>query len=68
MRNGDDYFIENEHSWNKEVNMLYIESPAGVGYSYCIDERECESNDEISGKDNLSALLYFFEFKFPELK
>ncbi|VUC25523.1 unnamed protein product [Clonostachys rosea] len=24
----------NEHSWNKNVNMLYVDQPFGVGYSY----------------------------------
>jgi hypothetical protein len=24
----------NEHSWNNNVNMIYIDSPSGVGFSY----------------------------------
>lgn len=34
MENGGDSFHSNDYSWNKEANMLYIESPVGVGYSY----------------------------------
>jgi len=35
IENGTTTFHENYWSWNKEANMLYIEAPAGVGYSYC---------------------------------
>lgn len=34
MENEGTTFHENEWSWNREVNMLYLEAPAGVGYSY----------------------------------
>ena len=44
--------------------MLYIESPGGVGYSYCESSRMCASSDATSSLDNLEALLSFFE-KFP---
>jgi hypothetical protein len=45
--------------------MLYIESPANVGYSYCENEKVCASSDGSSSLDNLDAILAFF-VKFPE--
>ncbi|XP_022776925.1 serine carboxypeptidase-like 46 isoform X2 [Durio zibethinus] len=30
----DGYLVENQFSWNLESNMLYVESPIGVGFSY----------------------------------
>lgn len=35
LESGGTIFHPNEYSWNKETNLLYIEQPAGVGYSYC---------------------------------
>lgn len=67
MEDETDFFIKNEYSWNKEVNMLYIESPAGVGFSYCEDMSLCNFNDETSSLDNLEALISFFA-KFPEYR
>lgn len=66
---GTDVWTKNDWSWNKEANMLYIESPAGVGYSYCGGSgtlKECNSySDPQSAADNLTAVLSFFD-KFPE--
>ena len=49
-------FTKNEHSWNKELNVLYIEQPAGVGYSYCDKDnrpQDCNHTDNTMAHDNL---------------
>lgn len=65
--NSNGTFRINEYSWNKAANMLYIESPGGVGYSFINSslEEDLVVNDDISAKDNLNALLSFYK-KFPE--
>ena len=65
MEDETDFFHKNEYSWNKEVNIVYIESPAGVGYSLCGKKEECYYNDYNSSTDNLIAVKNFF-VKFPE--
>ena len=45
MLDGTNVWVENEYSWNKEASMIYIEAPAGVGYSTCISDADCTSND-----------------------
>ncbi|KAK3090002.1 hypothetical protein FSP39_008377 [Pinctada imbricata] len=56
----------NPFSWNKVANMLYLEAPVGVGYSYT-DKPIKEYTDSIVAMDNYKALSHFFK-KFPELK
>lgn len=47
--------------------MLYVESPAGVGYSYGETVADRTFDDSTSGADNLAFVLGWFE-KFPEFK
>ncbi|XP_057485568.1 serine carboxypeptidase-like 45 isoform X2 [Actinidia eriantha] len=58
--------VRNEHSWNKEANMLYLETPSGVGFSYSSDSSSYVTvNDKITGMDNLVFLHNWFA-KFPQ--
>eukprot|EP00257_Ricinus_communis_P017206 XP_015575597.1 serine carboxypeptidase-like 45 [Ricinus communis] len=58
--------VINEYSWNKEANMLYLETPAGVGFSYSVNTSFYDNvNDTITAQDNLVFLQQWF-LKFPE--
>nr|XP_004241645.1 serine carboxypeptidase-like 45 [Solanum lycopersicum] len=60
--------VKNEHSWNKEANMLYLESPVGVGFSYSTNTSSYETvNDEITARDNVVFLQRWFN-KFPQYR
>ncbi|KAM1082945.1 hypothetical protein ACFX19_021817 [Malus domestica] len=53
--------VRNEHSWNTEANMLYLETPIGVGFSYSTDTSSYEA------RDNLLFLQKWLE-KFPQYR
>ncbi|KAJ1405235.1 Serine carboxypeptidase, serine active site [Sesbania bispinosa] len=58
--------LKNDYSWNKAANMLYLESPAGVGFSYSRNKSfYALVTDEITARDNLVFLQRWFT-KFPE--
>lgn len=54
----------NPYSWNKIANMLYLESPVGVGFSYSDDQNYVTNDTEVS-MNNFLALKEFFRL-FPE--
>lgn len=56
----------NPYAWNTIANVLFLESPANVGYSYC-ENPECRWDDKTGAEANYDALLKFFD-KFPEFK
>lgn len=63
-----DILLRNEYSWNIEANMLYLESPAGVGFSYSANKSFYGSvNDAIAARDNLAFLDGWYK-KFPEYR
>ncbi|CAN6548612.1 unnamed protein product [Malus baccata var. baccata] len=60
--------VRNEHSWNTEANMLYLETPIGVGFSYSTDTSSYEGvTDHITASDNLLFLQKWLE-KFPHYR
>uniref|UniRef100_A0A8C1CNR4 Carboxypeptidase n=1 Tax=Cyprinus carpio carpio TaxID=630221 RepID=A0A8C1CNR4_CYPCA len=54
----------NPYAWNKIANVLYLESPAGVGFSYS-DDQKYTTNDTEVATNNYLALKEFFRL-FPE--
>ncbi|KAL8139209.1 hypothetical protein V2J09_005210 [Rumex salicifolius] len=62
------FLVKNEYSWNKEANMLYLETPVGVGFSYANDTTAYnEVSDLVTARDNLIFLQRWFD-KFPQYK
>lgn len=57
-------FRHNPYNWNRRANVLYLEGPAGVGFSYGADS---VTSDDSTQQEYFRALLRFYE-KFPELK
>ncbi|OCT62781.1 hypothetical protein XELAEV_18043872mg [Xenopus laevis] len=54
----------NDYSWNKIANVLYIEAPAGVGFSYS-DDKNYKTNDTEVAHNNYLALKQFFQL-YPQ--
>ncbi len=63
--------MENPWGWTKYVNLMALEAPIGVGYSYCSRQKEegkpCVNTDRYTASASRAALVDFFTRKFPEL-
>ncbi|KAG0471311.1 hypothetical protein HPP92_015857 [Vanilla planifolia] len=59
---------QNKFAWNNEANMLFVESPAGVGFSYSNRTSDYgQSGDSSTANDNHVFLVNWLE-RFPEYK
>ncbi|ONK69543.1 uncharacterized protein A4U43_C05F24080 [Asparagus officinalis] len=58
----------NEYSWNNVANVIFLESPAGVGFSYSNTSSDYKlSGDKRSADDSYSFILNWLE-RFPQYK
>ncbi|XP_058097051.1 serine carboxypeptidase 1-like [Magnolia sinica] len=58
----------NDYAWNKEANILFLESPAGVGFSYSNTTTDYHlSGDQRTAEDSYTFLVNWLE-RFPQYK
>ncbi|KAK3025238.1 hypothetical protein RJ639_044586 [Escallonia herrerae] len=58
----------NDYSWNRDANIIFLESPAGVGFSYSnITSDYNRSGDNRTAQDSYTFLVNWLE-RFPEYK
>jgi len=55
----------NPYAWNQRANMVFIEQPCGVGFSYSDNEDDYSTGDAQAAADNYLLLQAFFS-RFPE--
>jgi len=51
----------NKWGWTQMASMIYLESPKGVGFSYCDKPSKCHNTDESTAIDNHEFLVNFFK-------
>ncbi|CAL5038831.1 unnamed protein product [Urochloa decumbens] len=58
----------NPHAWNKEANLLFVESPAGVGFSYTNTTKDLtQFGDDLTATDAHAFLVNWFK-RFPQFR
>ncbi|CAJ2651374.1 unnamed protein product [Trifolium pratense] len=58
----------NKYAWNEAANVLFLESPAGVGFSYSNTTSDYyKAGDKATAKDSYVFLINWLE-RFPEYK
>lgn len=55
----------NPYAWNTIANMVFIESPCGVGFSYSDDDNDYKTDDVQTATDNYALIQAFFD-RFPQ--
>ncbi|CAI9097011.1 OLC1v1033293C2 [Oldenlandia corymbosa var. corymbosa] len=58
----------NKFSWNKEANMIFLEAPVGVGFSYSNKSEDINNlGDAVTARDSYDFLLGWFK-RFPNFR
>ncbi|CAM0871781.1 unnamed protein product [Alopecurus aequalis] len=58
----------NRYAWTTAANMLFLDSPVGVGFSYAVNEEVYKTmGDNMTATDSYAFLLKWFD-RFPEYK
>lgn len=68
--NGIPQVFYNKYSWSGRANVLYLESPKGVGFSYCdgaTSSSQCKNTDESTAQDAYEFLVNFYA-AYPEYR
>lgn len=66
-RNGS-RLILNKYSWNKAANILFLEAPVGVGFSYTNNSKDLRKlGDRVTAEDSHAFLINWFK-RFPSFK
>jgi len=60
----ENYIKKNDWPWNLRANVMYLESPAGIGYSVANGEGDGTFDDLTQSQDTYAALDQFYK-KFP---
>lgn len=63
----DGYLELNPFAWNKAANMLFIEAPAGVGFSYSDTLSDYTTGDNQTAVDNYKFIQGWLE-RFPQYR
>ncbi|KAL2460222.1 Serine carboxypeptidase 24 [Abeliophyllum distichum] len=59
--------LYNQYAWNNVANVLFLESPAGVGFSYSNTSSDYVTGDIKTAADSYTFLVNWLE-RFPEYK
>lgn len=58
--------VINPYSWNTRANMIYVESPAGVGFSYSNTSSDYLTVGDLRTAGDMYAFLQGFYLDFPQ--